>query len=125
MSASVRAAAEIAANSFSRRRARRPDRNAAAANASISANAAPRAIHTAVGITFTKRSMYLTLLLNGEVKAELPVVGCLAERCVAECVPAAVARAAVPVPACRAGRRAGGAGGGGGRAGAGDQERAA
>src|SRR5581483_9532657 len=72
VSASVAAAAEIATNSRSRRRARRLERSASAAKASAMANAAPRAIHTRVGMTLTNWVMYLTLEAIGDVRDDPP-----------------------------------------------------
>src|SRR5689334_9747436 len=97
VSASVAAAAEIATNSRSRRRARRLERSASAAKASAIAKAAPRAIHTAVGITFTTS---VTTLVIGAGMTELPDEECLGLLC-AVVVP--VWAAAVPVGAADAG----------------------
>jgi hypothetical protein len=57
VSASFRAAAEIASNSRCWRRDRRLDRRATRPNAAARATAAPSAIQTAVGITLTKWSI--------------------------------------------------------------------
>ena len=72
--------------SFSLRRTRRLDRYAAAAKASISANAAPRATHTAAGIhVHDAVDVPGTLLLNGGSEGGAARGrACLAERCAAE-----------------------------------------
>src|SRR5581483_3484130 len=102
VSASVAAAAEIATNSRSRRRARRLERSASAAKASAMANAAPRAIHTRVGMTLTNWVMYLTLEAIGEVRDDPPdgaglcVLGLAADPVCAAAVPVGAAATAVP-----------------------------
>jgi hypothetical protein len=72
------------------------------AKASIRANAAPSATHTAVGMTFTTLSMTRTPLVMG-VNAEPLEDGCLPPRCTAVLWAAAVVPAAVRVPVVPAG----------------------